>query len=177
MTSDLILCLERSSLSPLAWQTTSSPSKDTSNSFRIRLSASSMYRSSERKEYSLSSSSIPETLTSTDSPVPTFERSTVWSNRAYAALAKHSSRVLPNAFTIMSAVWSTRTYLSMGRVSPVPVLLGCDGSRRRPVDVGHRGIGGSTVERREMPEGMPQARPRRIWLWVPGPVFVQPYTT
>ncbi len=77
MTSDLSLCLERSNVSPLAVHETSSPSKDTSNSFRTRLSASSMKSISERNEYNLSSSSIPETRTSRTSSVPTLERSTV----------------------------------------------------------------------------------------------------
>ena len=77
MTSDLSLCLDLSKVSPLAVQSTSSPSNDTSNSFRTRLSASSMKSISERNEYNLSSSSIPVTRISRTSPVPTFDRSTV----------------------------------------------------------------------------------------------------
>ena len=49
--SDLILCLERSSLSPLALHLRErSPVNSTSNSLRINPSPSSMYSISERKE-------------------------------------------------------------------------------------------------------------------------------
>lgn len=107
MTSDLTLWRALSRVSPRAVQTTSSPSNRTSNSLSTRFSASSMNSISDRKENSLSSSSIPETLTTLTSPVPMPDRSTVWSKRANAAFAKHSSRVDPYARTIMSAVWST----------------------------------------------------------------------
>ena len=73
LTSDFTRCFERSSLSPLAVQTTSSPSKRTSNSLRMRLSASSMNSISERNENSLSSSSIPVTRNSVSSDVPMSE--------------------------------------------------------------------------------------------------------